>query len=870
MDVDDDGRRDRPRRSRSPRQRQRRQPSPLRRPSSPRRLPPPHMMARPGPSRDRRQHMPRTRSPSPTRARRSPSPERRHTPLDKGKQPSNEPSLGDDFRLAHLLQRLENTGHAIPGDVSFLQNDFAIEFVGELVDDIELLRKQRQSTLTTLSRVEKRKALPADEFTVEPKKLRHLDGNRTRERALTPALSEPSSSRMSDVAAPIVNFPTPKVDAPSPPTFTFGTATTVTPMVITNHPTPALPAPPSFTTQEAVQEVSMQAPEAITSRPPQVLAVESLPTSQEVGLDASMHAPSSRRKKMRRAVDESTLIDVTFPPILPHQSGPTVLRFSPAMDVPAPPPTYPTKIVPTDPRTPAEYNGIPTSPHTTDGEESDGPPTQHSQQMAINRAEEVTGRISDTIGVFVIPGGTVERLNSFFCGGLGCHFYYSPISNVVFFGYDAQAARDYEETHNQRYPQPELETYKKAMRGFPRNPLELRRLYAHVQNTRARRVDRYIAYRLLGAFYQIASSIDPIHHDRAMALIVDNTRYPSLANPVSPADERTWSVPELTPEHLVARRNNGALGFPTIPHPDSSRPFDLDASARYMLMHARPGKNNESPGLIWDKAFRVHYRSVFGYNLVRALCPNNEARPSVNRQFALLISQPNLYGAVIDAYNERNPHSRFTELTGSSANVQLHRVFLPPTSKHNFTQEDAIRVLMHNRIPRAWIDHAYPFGVAFLDYHFKHPSLLVDAFLEADDSRIARLQQYGTPPAIPDWDGWRELTQDDRFCLHAQHQDDVAAFRTLTDELGYYYPIGYDILQPRLPNRRYPPNFNPTTTATNVAASSSPMVMTNVITGAPTTTPAAIPLPPSPVAANATLHLPNAPPVAETDVEMGA
>ncbi|KAG6815801.1 hypothetical protein H0H93_008973, partial [Arthromyces matolae] len=653
------------------------------------------------------------------RRNRAPSPQQQpmasssHQVVSRGISRAAVSSIVEDQALAELMQRLENIGRQAPEDASFLHHEVAIEFVSGLVDDIELLRRQRQRTLGTLSRVEKRRAVSPDDSASEPKKPRHGEEVRKEERLPTPvpmselslAPSETPSNTRGDAGVPVastlVNVPVPHTVSKILP----AVPVVVTPVV----PTPIAPA--AF---------------ADASTPMQ-------------GLDASMHAPG-RRRRAKRAIDESTLTDVTFPPILPRHAGPTVLRFSPAIDVPAPPSTYLTVTVPVDPRKPQEYDGTPSS-YSSDEEDVDSdanaPPTQHELQQAQIRQERITGRIPDLLGVMISPDGMVERLNSFFCGSWGSQFYWSPYSNIVFFGYDARDARQYEETHHTRHKQPDLLTYKHALRGVPTTPLELRRLYAHVKNHRARRVDRYVGFRLLGAFYNIALNIDPAHRDRTMNLILDNNLYPSLPNPLSPADESTWGVAEHIPTRLVSRRSDGSITFPTVPNPDYTNPFHLDGQAQYMLLYGRPGKHNVTPGLIWDKAYRINYRSIFGYNLVRSLCPNNEARPAISRQFAIVCSQPGLYSEALDAYNARNPHAPFMELSGSSSHLQFHRVYVPAHGKQNFTVDDAIRVLMHNRIPRAWVDHAYPFGLAFLDYQFEHPSMLVEEFVQADDERIA-------------------------------------------------------------------------------------------------------------------------------------
>ncbi|KAG6823675.1 hypothetical protein H0H93_003251, partial [Arthromyces matolae] len=96
------------------------------------------------------------------------------------------PSRVEDQALAELMQRLENIGRQAPEDASFLNHEVAIEFVSGLVDDIELLRRQRQRTLGTLSRVEKRRAVSPDDSASEPKKPRHGEEVRKEERLPTP------------------------------------------------------------------------------------------------------------------------------------------------------------------------------------------------------------------------------------------------------------------------------------------------------------------------------------------------------------------------------------------------------------------------------------------------------------------------------------------------------------------------------------------------------------------------------------------------------------------------------------------------------------------------------------------------------------
>ncbi|KAG6858646.1 hypothetical protein C0995_015049 [Termitomyces sp. Mi166 len=71
-----------------------------------------------------------------------------------------------------LLQRLERAGQPIPATVAFLQDDLAIMVVEGLLDQIELLRRQRVTALEQIEHVGKCKALTFEELMVEPKRAR--------------------------------------------------------------------------------------------------------------------------------------------------------------------------------------------------------------------------------------------------------------------------------------------------------------------------------------------------------------------------------------------------------------------------------------------------------------------------------------------------------------------------------------------------------------------------------------------------------------------------------------------------------------------------------------------------------------------------
>ncbi|KAG6881089.1 hypothetical protein C0995_002045 [Termitomyces sp. Mi166 len=116
----------------------------------------------------------------------------------------------------------------------------------------------------------------------------------------------------------------------------------------------------------------------------------------------------------------------------------------------------------------------------------------------------------------------------------------------------------------------------------------------------------------------------------------------------------------------------------------------------------------------------------------------------------------------------------------------------------------------------------------------------MDIFYEIDDKHIQRLLHYGTPPAIPQWDGWKEISEDDHYCLlfkrnkeHALHDSPEAK--------GLYYYIAHGPLPP-------------VPTATNIAPVESPMVAAMTASG-PSAPPGPVPASQEPVTNIATSNV---------------
>ncbi|KAG6895665.1 hypothetical protein C0992_000113 [Termitomyces sp. T32_za158] len=74
---------------------------------------------------------------------------------------------------------------------------------------------------------------------------------------------------------------------------------------------------------------------------------------------------------------------------------------------------------------------------------------------------------------------------------------------------------------------------------------------------------------------------------------------------------------------------------------------------------------------------------------------------------------------------------------------------------------------------------------------FHNPAMSLDIFCEVNNERLERLNLYGTPAAIPHWDGWHKLTKEDHYRLMFKHAEEGMA-GVFSEANGLYYYIGMD------------------------------------------------------------------------------
>ncbi|KAG6871974.1 hypothetical protein C0995_014368 [Termitomyces sp. Mi166 len=174
------------------------------------------------------------------------------------------------------------------------------------------------------------------------------------------------------------------------------------------------------------------------------------------------------------------------------------------------------------------------------------------------------------------------------------------------------------------------------------------------------------------------------------------------------------------------------------------------------------------------------------------------------------------------------------------SHLNLMQVHVPDEMAQNFSDNDALRILLHNWIPLDWVDHAYTYGVVYLEQQFHSPMMSMDIFHEIDDKRLQCLLHYGTSLIIPQWDGWREISEDDHYRLLFKHNEEHALLDS-SEAKGLYYYIGMDPNQVHLWKRMAahgPLLLVPT--ATNIASMELSVVAATTVSG-PSAPPGPVP-----------------------------
>ncbi|KAG6894084.1 hypothetical protein C0992_007570 [Termitomyces sp. T32_za158] len=485
--------------------------------------------------------------------------------------PQAQSKMGTDV----LLQRLEAAGQPVPAMALFLQDNLAIMVMEDLLDQIELMRRQCVSALEQINRAAKRKLSSLEGVSGEIK--------RARPQPAWPVESArplgAASSRSIPAMAPA------SLSLPARPTAMSTGQTAVVATVAHKPKAPDVPVEESSLDQwdEEMDEVpltreDLEFMDHFKSMAPSA-GQKVGPVSR--GLAGLAHAPNvPEPSKNHRGCKPPILIDnlelVDFPADIPARAELAQLLFMKEVIFPALPSQLTVVKLTTDPCAPAQYNGLMATAAAGKGKQRVVPAikddsnygqlqskeeeeaeegelaTQHFQRMQrnkkltkkkVNRAKtavaiahraqnDFSGRIPDGLGVKVWGPLDVEQLNLCFRGALGPCYYYSYLTNTVFVRADANCAAAFEFSSSQLAKVPGMKVYQFTCQGFPGTPYELERLYTYYSNPHVPCCNHIVMYMLLSKLKDFTQHCDVALHKRTMMLLCSDPAYWDLVNPM--------------------------------------------------------------------------------------------------------------------------------------------------------------------------------------------------------------------------------------------------------------------------------------------------------------------------------------------------
>jgi hypothetical protein len=222
--------------------------------------------------------------------------------------------------------------------------------------------------------------------------------------------------------------------------------------------------------------------------------------------------------------------------------------------------------------------------------------------------------------------------------------------------------------------------------------------------------------------------------------------------------------------------------------------------ARYILYHDRPGCPNPFVGLAFNYALHLHYQSVFSHLLCRALAPAAAIAWAIfTRHFACITAVPRRYHDLVGEWAQSSGQT--SDFPDPRSMISLTQMDWKSHDAHDMTVEDVTQILISNQIPVSWIDHAYTYGLHFLNHHMDGSATARNLYEAVDELRVVNLSVWGVPSAIAEWDGWCVLTIEDikrtRYIMMGEERRGVYC----TDNSYDWIQVGEDPHMERLRTR---------------------------------------------------------------------
>jgi hypothetical protein len=250
-----------------------------------------------------------------------------------------------------------------------------------------------------------------------------------------------------------------------------------------------------------------------------------------------------------------------------------------------------------------------------------------------------------------------------------------------------------------------------------------------------------------------------------MLTALEDDYHPSHLTPPFAKGHSVWAHERIPQDTSSWTLTGSCHNNPGLAAPNTNQPFALAEWARYMLYHGCPGTPNQFVGVAFNYALQVHYRSVFVFQLAWALCPTSPSgQASFIRHFAGIVAMPGCYAEYLAKLAAQpSPTESFISSSGS---VTLTWMDLGEHHGPNLTINEVLATLTTNHIPLTWVDHAYTYGLHYLNHHYNHSPEAEANYREVDNEHIHWLGVHDLPPAIPEWDRWYNPTVEDVGRVH--------------------------------------------------------------------------------------------------------
>ncbi|EKM74535.1 hypothetical protein AGABI1DRAFT_133143 [Agaricus bisporus var. burnettii JB137-S8] len=412
-----------------------------------------------------------------------------------------------------------------------------------------------------------------------------------------------------------------------------------------------------------------------------------------------------------------------------------------------------------------------------------------TSQSTIDNLSDLEGRrgiIHDFWGMNPAPVGPDHIRDNRMRGMLSRYVFHDPRNNIVEKVHSSQTAIKAANAALKRVDF-EGDVEKKSIRrathwGLPTTPRSTARLIRLARDTYAHHHVQFEAYTLLTELYNIAQTVIPEVRDDSMEYIMVNFDPEEIGDQFDSIRRRTPEIPRNWASARVSNPSNRTEGM-RFAQPTGADLFDIDRLGRYLLVHGRPGSQNFVYGTQFDYRRAFHRRSIFGYALARFFRPPETGRGHsrnghvlFTRSLAILMASPQMYRDLIQQWNERHPDRLYTPQTGRVC--YFRPMLLDDESINDINVDTVTEVLIHNGVPTDWVDHAYNFGVYYLNQLYNGDANHQIIFDEADNER-----------KLPD--------ETDLIRSYYFEQQELEKFGPNAPQRGYWEIAGRD-LPPRL------------------------------------------------------------------------